>query len=235
MYKLRVLFVLFFVFLFFTIIFYNYPTFASITAFIAALIAAIGLFHFLSEIKIKKIGKMRLEEVTFVRNFVFRAYTKIKNIWIVYDKRAKTFRPADFRELPVKTGITILIGVVFLYISYLMLSTITQTLGLLLFLLFRITVLIIFLTFGFYNFFLGLGRLSSLETENSIKICKLLNKNKSLKKFIENEKAFFEITPNFLLWNGFVTSVEIISTNKIETKPMEKVLVQIAKMIEKIK
>jgi hypothetical protein len=235
MYKLRVLSVLFFVFLFFTIIFFNYPTFASITALIAALIAAIGLFHFLSEIKIKKIGKMRLEEVTFVRNFVFRAYTKIKDIWIVYDKRAKIFRPADFRELPVKTGITILIGMVFLYISYLMLSTITQTLGLLLFLLFRVIVLIIFLTFGFYNFFLGLGRISSLETENSIKICKLLNKNKSLKKFIENEKAFFEITPNFLLWNGFVTSVEIISTNKIETKSMEKVLVQIAKMIEKIK
>jgi hypothetical protein len=207
MYKLRVLVVLFFVFLIFTLIFRYYPVLVAVTSFLSALIAAIGLFHFLSELKTKKIGKIKLEEVTFIRNFVFRAYVKAKDLWIVYDKRAKMFRTADFRELPIKTGLIILVGLLLLYISYLILATITQSLE---FLIFRAVILIIFLTIGFYNFFVGLARISSLETENSIKVCKILNKNKAFKKFIEKEKAFFEITPNFLLWNGFVTSIEII-------------------------
>jgi hypothetical protein len=232
MYKLRVLMVLFFVFLIFTLIFYRYPVFAATTSFLAAIMAAIGLFHFLSEIKAKRIGKIKIEEVTFVRNFVFRAYVKIKDIWIVYDKKAKMFRTADFREMPIKAGLAILVGLLFLYISYLILSTITQFLELLIF---RITILIIFLTLGFYNFFVGLARISSLETENSIKVCKILNRNRILKSSIEREKAFFEITPNFLLWNGFVTSIEFIIPKKIQTKTIEKVLVQIAKIVEKIK
>jgi len=232
MYKLRILMILFFVFLIFTLIFYRYPMLAGITSFLSALIVAIGLFHFLSEIKTKKIGKIRIEEVTFVRNFVFRAYVKTKDLWIVYDKKARMFRTADFRELPIKAGITILFGLLLLYVSYLILSTITYSLE---FLIFRATILIIFLTLGFYNFFVGLARISSLETENSIKVCKLLNRSKALKKLVEKEKAFFEITPNFLLWNGFVTSIEFITSKKIQTKPIEKTLVQIAKIVEKIK
>ena len=224
--------VLFFIFLILTLIFFNYPALAAATSFLSALIAAIGLFQFLSELKTKRIGKIKIEEVMFVRNFVFRAYTKVKDIWIVYDKKTKMFRTADFRELPVRAGLTILLGLVFLYISYLMLSTITQALELLLF---RATVLIIFLTVGFYNFFVGLARISSIKTENSIKVCKFLNKNKALKNLIERGKISFEITPNFLLWNGFVTSIEFISHKKIETKSIEKILVQIAKILEKIK
>jgi hypothetical protein len=207
----------------------------AVTASLAALTASVGLFQFLSEVKVKKIGKTRIEEVTFIRNFVFRTYTKIKDVWVVFDKRTKTFRPADFRELPVRTGITILIGMIFLYISYLMMLTITETLGILILLLFRITLLIVFFVFGLYNFFLGVIRISSLRTENSVELCKLLNHDSRLKKFIESEKAIFEITPNFLLWRGLVTSVEIVSTNKIETKPIEGMLVEITKMIEKIK
>jgi len=232
MHKLRVLIALFFVFLTFTIIFYNYPILAGITSLISALLAAIGLFHFLSEVKIKKIGKIKIEKVTFVRNFVFRAYTKTKDVWIVYDRRAKMFRTADFRDLPIKAGLVILIGIFLLYTSYLILSTITMLLE---FLVFRITILIIFLVLGSYNFFVGLARISSLETENSIKVCKFLNKNRLLKNIIEKKDAFFEITPNFLLWNGFVTSVEFISSKKFETKTIEKNLVQIAKIVEKIK
>ncbi|MEM5778274.1 MAG: hypothetical protein QXK49_01435 [Candidatus Aenigmatarchaeota archaeon] len=232
MYKLKVLLIAFFVFLFFTPTFRNYPYFAALTCFLSALIAAIGLFHFLSEFKSKKIGKIKIEEVTFVRNFVFRAYTKVKDVWIVFDKKAKMFRPADFRELPIKAGLTTLFGLLFLYVSYLILSTINQALE---FLAFRSLVLIIFLVLGCYNFFVGIARISSLETENSIKVCKLLNKNRSLKNFLIKEKAFFEITPNFLLWNGFVTSVEFVIPHKIQTKVIEKDLIQISKIIEKIK
>lgn len=232
MYKLRILMIFFFVFLIFTVIFYKYPVLAGITSFLSALIVAIGLFHFLSEMKIKKLGKIKIEEVTFVRNFVFRAYVKIKDLWIVYDKKAKKFRAADFRELPVKAGLTILVGLILLYISYLILSTITQSLELLIF---RVTILIIFLTLGFYSFFVGLARISSLGTENSIKICKILNKDRALKNIIERKRAFFEITPNFLLWNGFVTSIEFIIPKKIETKQTEKFLLQIAKLVEKVK
>jgi len=233
MYKLRVLMIFFFVFLIFTVIFYrNYPTFAAITSFLSALIVAIGLFHFLSQTKTKKIEKIRIEEVTFVRNFVFRAYTKIKDVWIVYDKRAKMFRTADFRELPLKSGLIILFGLLFLYVSYMILSTITQGLE---FFAFRLIVLIIFLTIGFYDFFVGLARISSLETERSIRVCRILNKNRILKNLIEKEKAFFEITPNFLLWNGFVTSVEFTSSKKVETKAIEKHLIQITKIVESVK
>jgi len=88
---------------------------------------------------------------------------------------------------------------------------------------------------GFYNFFTGLGRISSLETENSIRVCKILNKNRALKNTIERTKTFFEITPNFLLWNGFVTSIEFVVPHKIETKAVEKVLVQVAKTVENVK
>jgi len=232
MYRLKILMILFFVFLLFTLIFNKYPVFAATTSILSALIAAIGLFHFLSEMKIKKIGKIKIEEVTFVRNFVFRAYVKVKDLWIVYDRRARMFRTADFRELPVKAGLTILIGLLLLYVSYLILSTISQSLELLVF---RVLFLIIFLVTGFYNFFVGLSRISSLETENSVRVCKILNKNRALKSAIERGKMFFEITPNFLLWNGFVTSIEFISPKKINTKPIEKALVQTAKIVEKIK
>ena len=232
MYKLRILMVLFFVFLILTLFFNRYPAFAAITSLLSALVVAIGLFHFLSEVKIKKIGKIKIEEVTFVRNFVFRAYVKIKDIWIVYDKKAKMFRTADFRELPVKAGLTILVGLLFLYISYMIASTLIEFPELLPL---RVTFLVIFLVIGFYNFFIGLGRISSLETENSIRVCKILNKNRALKNTIERTKTFFEITPNFLLWNGFVTSIEFVVPHKIETKAVEKVLVQIAKVVEKIR
>ena len=233
MHKLRILIVLFFSSLIFTLIFsLNYPIFSGITALLTALIAAICLFHFLSEMKTKRIGNIKIEEVTFIRNFVFRAYVKVKDLWIVYDDKAKMFRTADFRELPTKAGLTILFGLFFLYISYLIISTITQSLE---FLLIRLAFLIIFLVFGGYTFFVGLSRISSLETENSIKVCKVLNKDRALKNAIVREKLFFEITPNFLLWNGFVTSIEFISPKKIDTKPIENFLVKIARDVEKIK
>lgn len=232
MYKLRILLILFFFFLILTLIFNKYPTFAAITTLLSMLTAAIGLFQFLSETKIKKIGKIKIEEVTFIRNFVFRAYVKIKDVWVVYDDKARMFRTADFRELPIKAGLTILVGLFFLYISYMIISTLIEFPE---FLPVRLTFLVIFLLVGLYNFFVGLSRMSSLETENSIRVCKILNKNKALKSTIEKTKTFFEITPNFLLWNGFVTSIEFIVPHKIETKTLEKVLVQVANTLERIK
>jgi len=121
---------------------------------------------------------------------------------------------------------------VFLYISSLILSTITQALE---FFAFRATVLIVLFLVGIYDFLLGLARIASLGTGNSHRVCRILNKNVALKNFLENEKASFEITPNFLLWRGFVTSIEFIVPHKIQTKPLEKTIVRIAKTIEKIK
>lgn len=232
MYRLRLLAVLFIIFIILTLVFSAYPPIAVVTTFISILILAIGLFHFLSEIKTKKMGNIKIEEIAFIRNFVFRAYVKTKDIWIIFDKKTKMFRTADFRELPVKAGITTLVGVVFLYISYLILSNLFQFTELLVF---RSAILIIFLIMGIYSFFIGLARISSIETENSIKLCRVLNKSRVLKSLLERHKISFEITPNFLLWNGFVTSIEFVSSRKVDTKTIEKFLVQIAKVIEKIK
>lgn len=232
MYRLRLLAVLFSVFVILTLLFSAYPPIAAMTAFLSILILAAGLFQFLSQIKTKKIGGIKIEEVTFVRNFVFRSYVKSKDVWVVFDKKTKTFRNADFRELPLKSGMTTLVGLGFLYVSYLILSTLFQFTELLVF---RSAVLIIFLTIGIYSFFIGLVRMASIKTESSIKLCKILNKSTALKNLVKRHNISFEITPNFLLWNGFVTSVEFVSSRKLDTKPIEKFLVQISRVIEKTK
>jgi hypothetical protein len=232
MFKLRLLMGLFLFFIVAAFVLSNYTIVAATMLLLSAIVVAIGLFHFLSEMKIKRLGKIKIEEVAFVRNFVFRAYTIPKKLWVVYDKGMKSFREADFRDMPLKAGLTFLIGLILLYVSYLILSTINQALELLPF---RITVLILFLTLGFYNFFVSLARFYCIGSKESPKTCKLLNKNRALIRIIEREKLSFEITPNFLLWNGFVTSIEFVSQKRVETKAIEKDLVQIAKLVEKIK
>jgi hypothetical protein len=232
MHSFKILAVLFALFLALTIIFMNTPRIASVTLFLSALTMAIGLFHFLSTIKIKKMSGIKIEELGFIKNFVYRAYTKPKSIWIMYDKRMMLFRCAEFSDLPINVGMTFLAGLIMLQISYFMLSTMNQAPE---FLAFRATTLVIFLVIGVYNLFVSLARMFSIRNIRSEKLCSELNKNKELKGIIERGDMFFEITPNFLLWDGFVTSIEFISKKRFETKFIEKHLIQIAKMLDKIK
>ncbi|MFH1229811.1 MAG: hypothetical protein V1678_05325 [Candidatus Aenigmatarchaeota archaeon] len=230
MHRLRILMAVFFVFLFFSFFLIGMPTLAATSVLVSAILASVGLFHLLSEMKVKNIGNIKIEEATFLRHFVFRSYTKFKNIWIVYDRRLKTFRAADFRDLPTEAGLTFLIGVALLYVSYMIISTLNQVPGLLVM---RAIILIMFLDLGLYNFFVSLARFYSLYNKKAVKLCSILNKNRQLKGLIEKDKLSFEITPNFLLWNGFKTSVEIKSIQKFDSKPIEKYIVQVAMLIGK--
>jgi hypothetical protein len=204
---------------------------SAITSFLATIILAISLFHFLYHWKRKQIGKIKIESVQFIRNFVLRAYVKPKSVWILYDKRKNLFRKADFRDVPVKIGLITLIGLILLFIVFLILITITQVIELALI---RTTIMIMFAVFGFYDIFIALARLFSLENKGSEKICAYLNKSISLKNFMKRENAFFEITPNFLFVGGFVTSIEFIIPKKYEDKKLEKTLIEIAKRVQRI-
>jgi hypothetical protein len=232
MYSTKILISLFLAFLLIAIAFIDNPPIAGLSMLLSALMIAIGVSHFLSKVKVKRVEKIRIEESKFIDNFVFRAYTKARNLWIVYDEYKKTFREANFEDLPVSVGLTLLTGSILLYASFMILSTLDQVLILLPF---RLPIFVIFLTIGIYNFFVSIDRIASVGNKNSKGVCKELNKRKSLKDFIEREKISFEITPNFLLWKGFVTSIEMVSKKKFDTKPIEKSTVEIAKLIEKIR
>jgi len=196
-------------------------------ALLSAIVLIIAVFQFVHVSKRKKIGKIKIEEVIFARNFVFRTYFKPKDLWIVYDKKEKSFRPADFRDMPIKVGLTLILGILILYVAYLILSNLFQFPELLLI---RATILIILIVIGSYDFFVSFGRIASLGNKRNKEVCKILNKNRSLKNFINKEKAYVEITPNFTS-DGFVTSVEILTHRKYDIKKIEKLLLQISKRI----
>jgi len=197
--------------------------------FLSACVLAVALFYFIRSSKRKKIGRIKIEELTFARNFVFRTYFKPRDLWIVYDKKEKSFRPADFRDMPIKVGLTLIVGIVFLYVSYLILLNLFQFLELMLI---RTLILLILIVIGFYSFFVSFGRIASLMNKRNKEACKTLNKNRSLRNFIKKEKVHFEITPNFTS-NGFVTSVEIITHRKYNTKKIEKLLLQASRKLYK--
>ena len=186
---------------------------------------------FLSGCKFKKIGKIKVESVQYPLTYVLRAYTKPHNLWIVYDEGRKKFRAADWRNLPVRVILVTLLGMFLLYISYLIWFTLFQT-PLLIF--FRATVLFLFLIIGLYSLCVGLYRLFSLKNEKADKICKFLNKNKILKDLIKKGMLYVQITPNFLIKDGFVTSVEFILFEKLELKKLEKILIDTARLIQKL-
>ena len=164
--------------------------------------------------------------------YVLRAYLKLKHIWVVYDEQRRLFRPANWMDLPVKVILTTLFGIGLLYTSYLIWFTITTALSLLIF---RINVLIIFLVTCFYCLCIGLSRLFSLGTKKAEEAAKILNRNKVLRDLTKKGKADIEITPNFLIKDGFVTSLEFIVSDKLEIEKLNKILVEVAKSIEKIK
>ncbi len=228
MFKLKFLMILFFILIAFILLFHRISNIlSSIMALLSACLLTIALFQFVYVSKRKKIGKIKVEEVNFARNFVLRTYFKSKNLWIVYDKKEKSFRPADFRDMSIKVGLTLIFGILFLYVSYLILLNLFQFLELILV---RTLVLVILLVLGFYSFSVSFGRIASLGNKRNKEVCKILNKNRSLKNFINKEKARFEITPNFTS-DGFVTSVEILTHRKYDTKKIEKALLQISRKI----
>ena len=228
----KIIAVLFFVFLILSFILINQPVLAAVSLLLSALALAIGLSHFLSKLRIRTVGRTKIEESSILNNFVFRGYTKAKNIWVMYDKRKKSFRKAEFNDLPAEVGLTLLLGIALLYASFLIISTINQAIELIAF---RATALVVFLVIGFYNIFVSLDRLETMGNKNSERVSKILNRNTFLKNIIERENLSFEITPNFLLLEGFVTSIELVSHRKHDSKSKEVLIVEIAKVTEKIK
>jgi len=222
---------------FFVILILSFPTslissqIFSILLLIGALIIAVGLYIFLSGCKIRKIGKIKVESVQFPFTYVLRAYTKPKNLWIIYDEEMKKFRTADWRNLPIRVILVTLLGMFLLYVSYLIWFTLFQVPSLIPF---RAIILFIFLVIGLYSLCLGLYRLFSLNNEKADKVCKFLNKNRFLKNLIKKGMLFVHISPNFLIKEGFVTSVEFILLEKFELKRLNKTLIDTARLIQKI-
>jgi hypothetical protein len=230
---LKPLTITFFVLIALTLLFVNFNRFiASLWCFIADIVLVIGFLYFLSKSEIKRIGRIKIEYIQFVRNFVARAFVKPKSLWIVYDSKKKLFRPADFRELPIRFGLLMIFAIILIYFSFSILITLIYPLELFFI---RLLILFMFLTLGLYNLFVSVARLVSLENKGADKICNILNRKMSLKNFLRKANVFFEITPNFLFTTGFVTSVELVIPRKIEISSVEKVLIEIAKTVERFK
>ena len=200
---------------------------SSILLFASAVVLSLELFMFLLKSKRRKVGKIKIEEVSFAKNFVFRSYFKPRDLWIVYDKREKKFRPADFRDMPLKVGVTIFIGLLFLYISYKIFSNLFYFPEIIVP---RALILIILLVIGFYDFFIGSARVAALANKRNKFVSETLNKNRSLRNFIRRRNAYVEITPNLTL-DGAVSSVEIITKKKYDTSRIEKILIDISRRI----
>ena len=203
----------------------------SMLLIIEDLIIAVGLYVFLNGLKVKKIGKIRLESVQFPFTYVLRAYTSPKNLWVVFDEGTKRFRSADLRDLPVRVIIVMLLGSALIYTSYLIMFTILQVPILIPF---RLIVLFTFFFMGLYSICLGLYRLFSLKNKNAEKIFRFLNRSKLVLDLIDRGKLYVQITPNFLLKEGFVDSIEFILVEKLELERLEKILTDTARMIQKL-
>ena len=231
--KLKILIISILILIVLTFSFYRvYKLFSAFTSLLTSLIVIIALYQFLSDWKRKQLGNIKIESAQFARTYVLRAYVKAKNLWIFFDKKMKLFRPAGSGDVPVRVFLIILLGIAFIYIAYLILFTIAQVVELLLF---RALVLFIIVVIGFYALFIGIARILSLGNKNVDKICRFLNKNKSLKDFMVREKAYMQITPNFLVSGGSVTSIEFILPSKPGDKKIEKILIGIAREVNKLK
>jgi len=203
----------------------------SILLLIEALIIAVGLYMFLSGVKVKKIGKIRIEFAHYALTYVLRAYTKPHNLWVVYDEGKRKFRAADWRNLPVRVILVTLFGMFLLYTAYLIWFTLFQVTFLIPF---RLLILFLFLVLGLYSLCVGLYRLFSLKNEKANKVCKFLNKKRFLINLIKKGMLYVHVTPNFLIKEGFVTSVEFILLEKPKDKKLEKVLIDTARLIQKL-
>ncbi|NIM46648.1 MAG: hypothetical protein GTN40_00605 [Candidatus Aenigmarchaeota archaeon] len=227
----------FFMITFFVVLILSFPVsfisrqLFSILLLIEALIIAVCLYWFVSGVKIKKIGKIRVEFVQYPLTYVLRAYTKPHNLWIVYDEGKRKFRAADWGNLPIRVILVTLFGIILLYTAYLIWFTLFQVVFLILF---RALILFLFLVIGLYSLSVGLYRLFSLKNEKADKVCKFLNKKKFLINLIKKGMLYVHITPNFLIKEGFVTSVEFILLERPEDKKLEKALTDTARLIQKL-
>jgi len=217
-----------------TILFYKInKMFSALTSLLASIMVVFALYEFLSYWKRKRIGDIKIESLEFIRTYVLRVYIKSKNLWIFFDNKMKLFRPAYTTDIFVRVIAILLLGAVFIYTSYLIIFTITYALE---FLIIRAIFLFILVVTGFYALFIGIARIFALGNKNVDKMCRFLNKNKLLKSFMIKEKAFMQITPNFLFSGGSVTSIEFILQNKPkDVKKIEKILIGIAKEVNKLK
>ncbi|OGI12167.1 hypothetical protein A3K64_02430 [Candidatus Micrarchaeota archaeon RBG_16_36_9] len=203
----------------------------SILLIIEDLVIAVGLYVFLNSLKIKRIGKIKLESVQYPLTYVLRAYTSPKNLWIVFDEKAKKFRAADLRDTPVRVVTVMLMGSFLIYISYAILFTIMQIPSLIPF---RLIVLFLFSFMGLYSLFIGVNRIFSLRNKSADKIFRFLNRSKLIINLIEKEKLYVQISPNFLFKEGFVNSIEFILIEKLELDRLERLLVDTARMVQKL-
>ena len=228
MLKLSFSTLLFLLLLFMSLVTFSFSLLASsVFLFMSACVLGIDLLLFLNSSKTKKVGQIRIEEVSFAKIFVFRSFFKPKDMWIVYDNKKRKFRPADMSDLPLKVGMTFIIGLLFLYVSYLIFSNLFFFPEILIP---RMLILFILLVIGFYDFFISSARFIAFLNKRNGKVADALNKNRSLKNFIRRQRAYVEVTPNLSL-NGSMTSVEIITRKKFDTKRMEKVLLDISRKI----
>lgn len=159
---------------------------------------------------------------------MIKAYIKPKNLWIIFDKDDKKFRPADFRDTPINVAVFGLFGIILLYLSYLFLLAVPHSYN---FFWFRIFAIVAFGIVGFYNLFISTERLVSLSNKKSEKLSQKLNKMKTLLNFASSDHGNVEITPNFVLPNGFITSIEVLSKKQMERK-MEQIVIDISDNIK---
>ena len=94
--------------------------------------------------------------------------------------------------------------------------------------------LVVIAMIGIYTFFVSMGRIAALLNSKNKEVAKLLNKDRSLRAFIKREKARAEVTPSFTL-DGFVTSLEFVTKRKYDTKNVEKLILDVSKMLYKYK
>jgi hypothetical protein len=73
-----------------------------------------------------------------------------------------------------------------------------------------------------------------LKNKNADKVFKFLNKSKLLINLIEKERLYVQISPNFLIKEGFVNSIEFILIEKLELEKLEKILTDTARLIQKL-
>ncbi|MBN2203012.1 MAG: hypothetical protein JW700_02415 [Candidatus Aenigmarchaeota archaeon] len=223
------LFVSSFIFIF---VFFPFsPGISGVFAILSAAFLAARLARFLDTAKRKSKRGIRIEEVTFGHSFIFRSFFKPKDIWVVYDKKEKKFRPADFREMPLEVGFFLIFGLFLLYTSYLMMSTMFDLAALIPI---RATILVILSVMGFYIFSVSIGRVVALLSGKNREAAKMLNKNAKLRGFAKRTNARIEVTPSFNML-GFVTSVEIKTKHKYDTAKEEQLLLDVSLDLNKYK
>ena len=231
--KVRNSFITFGLTLILSILFYFFyrPLFIPLY-YISLIFAVISLYFFVVRCKRKKVGKTRVEYIDFVRDHMLRVYFKKRDIWIIYDRRKKAFRKPNFFDAILWTVPFILVGLSFLYLTY--------NSFVILFLMIRLSgwwlatliPLFLFTVLWFYLLFMGFSRLASLRNKKLERIASKLNKEKRLKRFINKQKARLRITPNFLLREGYVTSVELLMKRR-PPKEMEKSIIKIVRILKR--